>query len=57
MAARIETLTVEDVQVTNQEVVKTLNIASGSIFMTLKCQSDCRKVYAERTPHILTRAD
>ena len=57
MAACIETVTVEDGQVTNQEVVKTLNIASGSVSRTLSCQSDYRKVCAERTLHILTRAD
>ena len=50
MVARIEILTVEDVQVTDQEIVKTLNIASGSVLRTLKCQSDYRKVCAERTP-------
>ena len=38
MAAYTETLTVEDVHVTDQEVVKTLNIASGSVLRTLKCQ-------------------
>ena len=40
MVARIETITVEDVQVTDQEIVKTLDIASGSVLMTLRCQSD-----------------
>ena len=48
MAALIETITDQDVQVTVQEIVKTLSIASGSVLKILKCQRVYRKVSPER---------
>ena len=50
----VETKTVEHVQVTVQDIVKTRNIASDSVLKSLKCQSDYYKVCTEQTLHILT---
>ena len=56
MAPSIRTITVGDIRVTVQDIVKTLNIVSESVLGTLKCQNDYCKVCTKLTPHILIRA-
>ena len=57
MAAHTETITVEDLQVSFQEIVKTVNISSSECFESFELSEWLPQVCGERTPHILTLAN